>query len=193
MKINLTKIKDNGNEPRVHGNGFIQLDISNKSRLHIWGHPDIPKQAVSTPIHDHRFSFKSTVLVGRLVNITYTFNYNNDFPPKFSEHEAICRQGEDTILTPTGRHGIVVERTTTMIDDWDIRNVYHMEKGIFHELLPCVPSATICTKTANSPNRIPRVLVPFGITPDNDFNRYESATTEDLWKIIYTVLKGRYI
>ena len=58
-------------EPRVHGNGFIQCDLPHRKRLHIWGHPAIPRQKVSSPIHDHVFSFASIVLVGRLVNIVY--------------------------------------------------------------------------------------------------------------------------
>ena len=44
-----------GSEPRLHGNGFIQLDLGDDQRLHIWS-PDLPPaQRVSTQIHDHQF------------------------------------------------------------------------------------------------------------------------------------------
>lgn len=50
-----------GERPRVHGNGFIQLDVTPRTRLHFWS-PEIPRQKVATPIHDHVFGFVSYVI-----------------------------------------------------------------------------------------------------------------------------------
>jgi len=69
--INLKKVRADGGRPRVHGNGFVQLDLTERSRLHIWGDPRIPKQKVATPIHDHVFGFESTIIVGRVISLTY--------------------------------------------------------------------------------------------------------------------------
>ena len=47
--------------PRVHPNGFIQLDISPRKRFHIWAHPDIPqsgREDKEEDIHDHVFGFR---------------------------------------------------------------------------------------------------------------------------------------
>ena len=54
--------------PRVHGNGFIQLDLTDRRRLHVWGDHRIPRQSVPSTIHDHTFSFKSTIILGQLVH-----------------------------------------------------------------------------------------------------------------------------
>ncbi len=61
-----------GKVPRVHGNGFIQLDLTDRTRLHVW-HPSVPRQKVATQIHDHVFSFESCCIVGRLINVVYKF------------------------------------------------------------------------------------------------------------------------
>ena len=94
--INLEAVRASGSRPRVHGNGFIQLDLTERSRLHVWGDPRIPRQKVSTPIHDHVFGFTSTIIVGRLINVIYDvelrrFGDFNIFTPEI-------REGEDTVL-----------------------------------------------------------------------------------------------
>jgi hypothetical protein len=53
-------------EPRFHGNGFIQVYLDEWTRLHIWS-PELPAtRVVNAQIHDHRFHFSSTVLMGEL-------------------------------------------------------------------------------------------------------------------------------
>lgn len=43
-------------KPRVHPNGFIQLDISETDRLHVW-HPSLPyRQKTFSPVHNHIFA-----------------------------------------------------------------------------------------------------------------------------------------
>ena len=56
----------------LHGLGFIQLQLEGGQRLHVW-HPSLPRRKCyeESFIHDHRFSFESTVLVGSLVNRVY--------------------------------------------------------------------------------------------------------------------------
>jgi hypothetical protein len=46
------ELRDSDNYPRVHGNGFIQLDLPDGKRLHVWDE-DIPRQKVNTSMHDH--------------------------------------------------------------------------------------------------------------------------------------------
>ena len=56
----------------LHGLGFIQIKLEGNQRLHVW-HPDLPRRAcfAHSAIHNHRFSFRSTVLVGVQVNRRY--------------------------------------------------------------------------------------------------------------------------
>lgn len=56
-------------EISLHGLGFIQIKMTDDRRMHIW-HPDLPRRKCfqHSPIHNHRFSFVSTVLKGVQVN-----------------------------------------------------------------------------------------------------------------------------
>jgi hypothetical protein len=53
----------------LHGLGFIQVKLPANRRLHVW-HPDLPRRDcfAFSAIHNHRFAFRSTVLVGRQMN-----------------------------------------------------------------------------------------------------------------------------
>src|SRR4051812_43978314 len=52
-------------EPRVHPNGFIQLDLKPGLRLHVWD-VQIKAQEPPTPVHDHIFDMRSQVLLGQI-------------------------------------------------------------------------------------------------------------------------------
>lgn len=92
------------NPPRVHGNGFIQLDLDETMRLNVWGHPEIPHQSQTSKIHDHRFSFISHVIIGALTNIEYRINYDQTAfrSAPFDIYRPVPRQGQDTELVNTG-------------------------------------------------------------------------------------------
>ena len=53
----------------LHGLGFIQVKLPANRRLHVW-HPDLPRRSCYawSAIHNHRFVFRSTVLVGCQAN-----------------------------------------------------------------------------------------------------------------------------
>lgn len=53
----------------LHGLGFIQLVLGGNQRMHVW-HPDLPRRDCyeHSDVHNHRFSFKSKVLIGTQVN-----------------------------------------------------------------------------------------------------------------------------
>jgi hypothetical protein len=53
----------------LHGLGFIQVKLPANRRLHVW-HPDLPRRDcfAYSAIHNHRFGFRSTVLVGHQRN-----------------------------------------------------------------------------------------------------------------------------
>lgn len=41
-------------EPRIHGNGFLQIDLDPLRRMHVWDHR-WPRQIRDSSIHDHAF------------------------------------------------------------------------------------------------------------------------------------------
>ncbi len=187
------EVKKEGKIPRVHGNGFIQLDLTQENRLHIWGDKRIPRQQVSTPIHDHIFHFESVVLTGRIVNVTYGVTASHDGP--FVIHEAVCRQGEDTILQDTGEFVTVRVIETECLT---AGQTYRVLRDYFHETFVAEPTATVIHKydlTAAQAEEYgrtvhnPRVLVPLGRWPDNEFDRF-GHDTDLLWQIIFETLGG---
>lgn len=191
--FDLKAVRAAGNKPRVHGNGFIQLDLDERQRLHIWGDPRIPKQSVGTTIHDHVFAFDSIILVGRLLNVVYSVNkvaHSGDY----TVYTPTLRQGEDTMLEPTDIDVIARPLRVELVQVHTRYDSYHMPAFEFHETFTTEPSATVITKTgrtqAQGSKIFPRVLVPIYEEPDNKFTRYD-VHEDNLWRIIEDTLDRR--
>jgi hypothetical protein len=69
----------------LHGLGFIQVKLPANRRLHVW-HDSLPRRSCYqwSAIHNHRFSFRSTVLIGMQLN-----------------------QRADLIIHPEGSHDVI--------------------------------------------------------------------------------------
>lgn len=184
-------LKTLGYEPRVHGNGFIQLDIDETRRLNFWGHPAIPCQKVPTPLHDHTFDFVSTVIKGRLVNVVYDLVYTGDIKP-FKVYVVKTRDGEDTKLEPLNVNRCRPEaRYAEMVM---AGQKYWMKAFNIHEIF--TPETTITLMDKSIPtigdknrDRVPRILIPVGKEPDNEFNRYDTPI-DILWDIIQDIMEN---
>lgn len=173
--------------PRVHGNGFLQLDLTPEMRLHIWGDPRIPRQAVATPIHDHTFGFTSRVLRGSLTDLRY--QAVNNPAGLYAVHQARVREGEDTVLEPTGQRVSLFPLPSRMLL---AGQTYTMIPGEIHETIPSDHgvSVSVITKvglTLAQGGSSPRVFVPVGREPDNTFHRYAVPEAE-LWQILFDAL-----
>jgi hypothetical protein len=177
--IDFATLRAAGENIRVHGNGFIQIDIPDgRARVHVFGHPLIPRQLSPTPIHDHRFGFHSAVLRGCLVNVDWKFHGIG----RAHTHvvwEARPNEGEDTSLVSLHRSGWVDPvRTRTIC----ARESYIVNPREFHETFANEPTVTVMTKTGEVPDHRPRVLCRVGQTPDNSFTRYRDE--DKLWDIV---------
>ncbi len=182
----LSDARRGGSVPRVHGNGFIQVDLTDRGRVHVWNHPGIPHQKVWTPIHDHVFGFISTVVVGRMVNVSYQITLHKK--GEWAVYSAVARDGEETVLE---HHGYRCGITPGVPDVVTAGQAYTMEPFEFHETFPAEPTVTMMLKDgptlAQGANTAPRVLVPSGVEPDNEFSRF-SAPAVELWRITEEVL-----
>lgn len=177
-------------QPRVHGNGFIQLDLEpdGSRRLHIWGHPAIPRQSVASPIHDHIFGMHSEVLVGRIFNTMWRALPPRHREPTHKTYEAFYTSPTSSSLAdvncPVYVHVDRVFAKGGLCSD----SSYIVPAGELHSSLPDGPCATLMTKIRVERLRLPRprVLVPIGSEPDNSFDRnaYQPAL---LWGIINEV------
>lgn len=171
-----------GVKPRVHPNGFIQLDLKGdgtriaKTRLHVWPDgDDIPKQKVSTTIHDHRFDMHSTILTGLLTQRTYRVRMVPDRTPRgvFFTHEIHMAQyptPHESILAPTGIKVEVFRDERKAFSEGD---EYTQRRYSFHDTDWMGLTATLMSKVGEDLDHEPRVLVPLGQEPDNSFVRAE--------------------
>lgn len=182
----------NAGKPRVHGNGFIQVDLDEEFRLHVWGHPSIPRQSVYTPIHDHQFEFKSIVLKGLLLNEVFEW-----WPWRggsFKVYQAQATGPANTLLRDTGERGHLVLAHYHLLEGVEAGGLgpttYEMRPGQIHNSTALVPTVTVIRKqgkTLSQGGPPSRVFVPEGREPDNTFDR-ESHSPFFLWNIISEVM-----
>lgn len=168
-------------DPRVHGNGFIQADLTPDTRLHVWGHPEIPRQKVSSPIHDHIFGFKSTVLLGRMVNVMWVPIRCTRQPLDAAFHMCEAQvplpgSHDSKLAKMKHRHTwrIAHARTQSIMCGQTYRILAHE----FHETFTPEPAITIIRKDGltlkddPSSKWKPRVMIPVDKEPDNEFDRH---------------------
>lgn len=183
--MDIDSIKKLNPKPRIHGNGFIQLDVSDQ-RLHIW-HPNLPRQEVPTQIHNHRFGFVSQVLLGRQLNICYDVWYQNEL--KAGTHlvyQVQTREGEDTILVPMADLYCTINIRYSQVIPQGY--AYQFSPLDYHESAPLEHTATLMTKTISINEFNPTILCRKDQEPDNNFQRYEQP--QDLiWEIVEETLK----
>ncbi len=193
--LNYTTLLDKEVLPRLHGNGFIQLDIppdiyGHERRLNIWD-PELEGlgQIVRTGIHDHRFSFLSRIIVGHQINVEYKLDNisSDEYPPKDGYHiyKPIRKEGtEDTKLERFSayEYKLVVNR----VDEIPLGQSYYMDMSKFHDTLPQDLTATIMTKMFVDESKIPSVMVSVNEEPDNEFDR-DTVDKEILWDSIRKV------
>lgn len=171
--------------PRVHPNGFIQLDLTEEVRLHVW-HPRLPyRQRTYHPVHDHVFGLVSNVYSGRLVHVHYGIE-----PDPLGSHVVWRVQavegGEESILLPVD--GKRVRLYKVDMDVMQPGEEYTFGAYEFHETLANEPTLTVMEKFGpdlktgvNSQGA--SVAVPYGVEPDNDFRR-DAVDVDVLWKLI---------
>lgn len=162
----------------MHPNGFLQHDLPDGSRLHIWS-PDLPPaQLVHTPIHDHTFIFESRVVMGILEHHEFRAIPTSLPGGSFvrgpgahlpSTHEVYAVKGP--CLVPEG-HTVNVQPAESHFHGVGASyvfggpNRYHDTYGAEGTF-----TATIMRKTQTNLAEYPTVLVPVGMKPDNDFRR----------------------
>jgi hypothetical protein len=177
-----------GRPPRVHGNGFIQLDLNatGTRRLHVWD-DDVPRQAVATPIHDHVFDLESLVLCGTLVHEELSLVAHAAGP--WHVYRARREEGTQntTLQRPSlARFDVRTEQRLILLPG----SVYRFPAERLHQTEHRGLTATVMQKL-NAPASYgePRVLVPVAEEPDNDFHR-DGHDTDALWVLIYAALEA---
>ncbi len=195
----IDELRDTGNHPRVHGNGFIQLDLTDRLRLHVWGQPTIPRQRVANTVHDHVFGFRSMCHIGRVLNINWdsVSSYKGDYCLWQAQPS---ENGHDTQLALMDVPPVKLShKGTGEITAGTEHNTYYIFPFRFHETVATEPSLTIIEKDGDTlvqdPGGYrPRVCVPVGVEPDNEFSRVHRSSSNGhdpilLWMIIDDTLR----
>ncbi|PBB41737.1 hypothetical protein CK222_21515 [Mesorhizobium sp. WSM3866] len=182
--ITFDEIRKQGSAIRVHGNGFIQIDLPDNKRVNVWGHPAIPRQNVATQLHDHRFDFYSFVLRGAMCNATYhAWPVCEIVRATHDVYTPLARAGEDTILVPFGEPLRVGPYHAHV---YPAGESYRLPAGMIHETFVNQPTATLMLKGEVRPIPV-RVFCPIGKKPDNDFVRHRVLADASLWEIVRDV------
>ncbi len=168
--LNLTNdALEHGLEPRIHPNGFIQLDLDEdgRKRLHVWRN-DLPRQTVYTPVHNHRFDFTSTTIAGALTNMTFDFQEPSEGTPHRQWVVRRNPESEETQLVPTD---LLIGLVATSVALMRPGDGYEFAAGAFHETGFVHNTVTIIDKSDPVDGIESAVMVPEGIEPDNTFTR----------------------
>lgn len=181
-KVNFEQFKQVATGIRMHGNGFIQLNLPGNARMHIWPEHHVGQQKVYTGWHNHRFSFISRVICGQLLH--KQFDVVPDPVGNYQKYQAVIRNEEDTELVPYGGSFYSLENVQQFEMAAGSRYTFHKAK--FHESQGHGLTATIMQKIDSDDSIVPIVLCRKGQKPDNDFDRYQ-IPVDKLWQEVEKV------
>lgn len=183
---NMDYLRSLGNRPRVHPNGFIQLNVLPDLRINVWperlplGHPGRVH-----PIHDHSFDLFSVIMVGKLTNITYELRQERWASPTHMLWQARKIDDINTQLVPI--HSAKGDIRVLKMETFTPGQEYALTRNILHDSLPHGLTMTLMWASDPDPVYAPKVAVPLAVKPMNDFRR--DAFPEDmLWDTIERAL-----
>ncbi len=179
-----------GKRISLHGLGFLQVEFTPTMRLHVW-HPDLPRRSCfeHSQVHDHRFGFDSTVLVGCQVNQVYSFteveeNAKKDYYQRYI-HDGPRAETGNRPWIPTD---LPIKLTLHDAQRVHVGETYHMRPYIFHRTIPDYGGkvATLMVKTSEHDEPATSTC-RLGIDPDVGFNRFQMGVHE-MWEVVSDVL-----
>jgi len=148
---------------RFHGNGFIQVYLNSVTRMHIWS-PKFPAtRVVNAQIHDHRFWFRSKVLLGELFHKEYTVDLDEE-----GRHGLYRTHGHSKVapLERVGRCDVVqsVLDIYTTGDEYDFGG-----PGKYHETNANHLTVTVMSKVKTDPTYFAHIVALNDLEPDHAF------------------------
>ncbi len=169
----------------LHGPGFIQVKAFANYRLHVW-HPDLPRRTcyAHSAIHNHRFSFRSTVLVGRQANRRFAVH---DDPA--GSHDLISHDGPRS--PKGGRLSFVAGRvavTPLEMEFYEAGESYTMPVLQYHDTPNDGVVVTVMEKLVEGTVHASS-LITHGHVFDQDFDRFQ-LPPDRLWSFVVDALRG---
>lgn len=171
--------------PRIHGNGFIQVNLNPRERLHLWDHR-IPRQARDSSIHDHAFWFESECREGTLINVPMSYVADSrsiGFSPTHDLYRVVRvpNSEEDTLeLLQAGVR--FTSREAKVVNPGES---YRFAAHKFHVSLHLGTTVTIMRRDPRYPGGgKARVACRVGEEPDNSWIRANHEIPEWAWDAI---------
>jgi hypothetical protein len=119
----------------LHGLGFLVVQLTPTLRMHVW-HPDLPRRRDwrYTKVHNHRFSFESEILVGKLRNVVWRKADREDAFESVTAMDVFEHGGARTHAGSRGAdfHGEVWMMTEQYANEWMAEEKYTMPAYAFH-------------------------------------------------------------
>lgn len=201
-----------GNMPRVHPNGFIQLDLQPTEgwdeheghsganrRLHIWNPPgiELPHQGTVNEIHDHVFDMKSHIVRGVLEHRLYQLIIGGSKTTAVPGHPHVdvtttsLELDHELYTAIYGKAGSRLETTgvrghlaLVMSHPFGAGEIYTQPAFTLHDSATEDELVVTVMEKTTVHTGSASVVVPIGVEPDNDFDRLAAAPQDDLWDAI---------
>lgn len=186
--MNLKDFSPTAETISAHGLGFAQVKLPANRRLHVW-HPTLPRRECYdfSAIHNHRFSFRSTVLVGRQLNQRVDLVMHPE-----GTHDVISHDGPRS--DKGGRLSFVAGRVNVQmreLEEYRPGESYIMPEleyhhtpnsGIVVTLMEKLSEGTIhACSVVERPHRF-----------DQDFDRFQ-WTPSQLWQVVLEALANKEV
>jgi len=174
----------------LHGLGFLQIKLPETYRMHVW-HPELPKRSCfeHSQVHDHRFGFRSRVIVGKQRNDT--FFLSRAVPVSFS-HIAYLHEGAR--MENGGRPWVEhYEGQLKQVSSQEISvgETYDMLPYVYHSSTALGDGKTVTLmKKTEEHDKGAHSLCQIGVTPDDKFDRYQMSNG-DMWEIVADCLTSK--
>ncbi len=166
--------------PIVHPNGFIQLYLNERRRLHVWPAAPMKTSEPMLNIHDHVYGFTSRILIGRLRNITYEAVEHSAGSNYLYSVLSYAATGTETPFERLdGRYKMKYLGCQTLAAGGS----YRMEPFVLHDTVASGLTATLVEINDFDTSLRARVVCPVGQEPDAGFRR-DAEDPEALWGII---------
>lgn len=184
----IAELRSLGNQPRLHPNGFIALDLDRTHKLHVWPEKPIRQRKEAARIHDHVFAFTSRILVGVLMDVRYEVEAAADGTHRI--WLAPCKKAR-CHAQESGGSGLVLDdgskvrpRRTTSVA-WSAGQTYDFPIETFHDSVPQGFVATLVCITDFGSASSARILFPVDVVP-SPYDRAPADTREVglIWEAI---------
>jgi hypothetical protein len=180
--------RERGAVPVLHPEGFAQLKLpvnrvpEGTLKLHVWD-PRLPRAADDDTVHDHVWDMESRVLVGRMVNETFSARPTADGDWEMWEVAGDDRPGMGgTTIATTGERVRMVPNLRQTVP---AGSGYSMPRFVLHRSLAEGVTATLMQKGARIHGAEPRVAARVGQTPDRTVTGgFEPPSPSALWLVI---------